>query len=179
MMCVVFVVIASAFRSVVAPLRAVFCLMWMLVLVFGAAVYIYQDGLLSFLNWSQLGKRDSGAMSWLSPAMAGAMMVGLGLDYDIFYSERVVEEWEHGYNEKESAVRALGATANTISAAGLIMVVAFVALLVSETPVLNEIAFLLTVSIIIDCFITTKIIIPCAMALLSRVNFWPRKQPTL
>jgi len=179
MMCVVFVVIALSFKSFVAPARAVFCLLWMLVVTYGLAIFTYQDGLLSFLNWSQLGKRESGAMSWLSPAMAGAMMVGLGLDYDIFYSERVVEEWEHGYDEKESAVRALGATANTISAAGLIMVVAFAALLVSETPCLNEIAFLLTVSIIIDCFITTKIIIPCAMALLSRSNFWPRKQPGL
>jgi uncharacterized membrane protein YdfJ with MMPL/SSD domain len=179
MMCVVFVVIASAFRSVVAPLRAVFCLMWMLVLVFGAAVYIYQDGLLSFLNWKQLGQRDSGAMSWLSPAMAGAMMVGLGLDYDIFYSERVLEEWKNGYNEKEAAVRALAATANTISAAGFIMVLAFVALLVSETPVLNEIAFLLIFGVIIDCFITTKIIIPSVMFLLGRLNFWPRKQPSL
>merc|ERR1719263_10182 len=130
-------------------------------MTYGLAIYTYQDGLLSFLNLPQLGKRESGAMSWLSPAMAGAMLVGLGLDYDIFYSERVIEEWEHGYNEKEAAVRALGATANTISAAGCIMVVAFLALLVSTTPALNEIAFLLIISVIIDCFITTKVIIPC------------------
>jgi uncharacterized membrane protein YdfJ with MMPL/SSD domain len=179
MMSVVFVVMALAFRSIIAPIRAVFCLTWMLVMTYGLAIYCYQDGLLDFLNWSQLGKRESGAMSWLSPSMAGAMMVGLGLDYDIFYSERVVEEWEHGYNEKDAAARALGATANTITAAGIIMVVAFLALLVSETPVLNEIAFLLVVSVIIDCFITTKVIIPCAMALLGKFNFWPRKQPAL
>jgi len=179
MMCVVFVVISIASRSIIAPLRAVFCLLWMLVVTYGLAIYTYQDGLLSFLSWSQLGQRETGAMSWLSVPMAGAMMVGLGLDYDIFYSERVIEEWEYGYDERQAATRALGATANTITAAGCIMVVAFGALLVSETPALNEIAFLLIVSVIVDCFITTKVIIPCAMSLLGKLNFWPRKHRVL
>lgn len=179
MMCVVFLVISVSFRSIIAPLRAVFCLLWMLVVTYGLAIFVYQDGMLDFLNWSQLGKRDSGAMSWLSPSMAGAMMVGLGLDYDIFYSERAVEEWEHGYSEKEAAARALGATANVITAAGCIMVVAFFSLVVSTTPVLNEIGFLLSVSVLVDCVVTTKVIIPCAMALLGKANFWPRKQPGL
>jgi len=176
MMVVVFIVIGVAFRSIVAPLRAVFCLLWMLVVTFGCAIFVFQDGALSFLHWEQLGQRDTGAMSWMSPCMAFSMVVGLGLDYDIFYSERVVEEWDHGYDEKTAAVRALAATANTISAAGVIMVIAFGALLISETPALNEISFLLILGVLLDCFVTTKVIIPCAMSLLGRVNLWPRKQ---
>jgi len=172
----VFVVIAIAFKSLVAPVRAVFCLLWMLIITFGLAILVYQDGMLSFLNWNQLGKRDTGAMYWISPVMVGPMMIGLGLDYDIFYSERVVEEWEHGYSEKDAAARALAKTANVISAAGCIMVIAFGALLVSTTPSLNEMAFLLIVGVFIDCFVTTKIIIPCAMSLLGKLNFWPRKR---
>lgn len=176
MMVVVFIVIGVAFRSVVAPLRAVFCLLWMLVITFGCAIFVFQDGALSFLHWAPLGQRDTGAMSWMSPCMAFSMVVGLGLDYDIFYSERVAEEWNHGYDEKTAAVRALAATANTISAAGIIMVMAFGALLVSATPALNEISFLLILGVLLDCFVTTKVIIPCAMSLLGRANFWPRKQ---
>ena len=31
---------------------------------------------------------------------------------------------------------------------------------------------------LIDCFVTTKLTIPCIMALIpTRANFWPRKQP--
>jgi uncharacterized membrane protein YdfJ with MMPL/SSD domain len=179
MMAIVFIVIAVSFKSVVAPVRAVFCLTWMLVITVGLAIYVYQDGMLDFLGASQIGKRPAGAMSWMSPAMAISIMVGLGLDYDIFYTERVIEEWGHGWSEKESASRALGDTANTITAAGVIMVVAFCSLLICHIPVLNEIAFLLIVGIIIDCFVTTKIIIPCAMALLGKTNFWPRKQPPM
>jgi uncharacterized membrane protein YdfJ with MMPL/SSD domain len=177
MMGVVIIVMGVSFRSLVAPLRAVFCLLWMLIVTFGIAIYVFQDGMLDFLNWGSVGARPTGAMTWMSPCMSFSVLVGLGLDYDIFYSERVVEEWEHGYDEKEAAVRALSETANIITAAGVIMVVAFVALLISTTPALNEIAFLLIVGVIIDCFITTKVIIPCVMALLGRFNFWPRQNP--
>jgi len=117
-------------------------------------------------------------MCWFSPCIACSVLVGLGLDYDIFYSERVAEECEHGLNEKDASLRALTVTGNTISAAGIIMVAAFLALLLCTTPALNEIAFLLIVGVIVDCFITTKLIIPCVMALLGRWNFWPRKFST-
>eukprot|EP00929_Paragymnodinium_shiwhaense_P067847 TRINITY_DN34100_c0_g1_i10.p1 TRINITY_DN34100_c0_g1~~TRINITY_DN34100_c0_g1_i10.p1 ORF type:complete len:286 (+),score=19.69 TRINITY_DN34100_c0_g1_i10:331-1188(+) len=175
MMCVVLAIIGFAFKSVVAPIRAVLCLMWMLVVTFGFSVFVFQDGCLDFLGMSQLGRRSDGAMNWISPCVALSVVVGLGLDYDIFYSERVSEECEHGYPLKEASVRALAATANTISAAGIIMVVAFLSLLLSSTPTLNEIAFLLIVGIVIDCLITTKVIIPAVLMLLGRFSFWPRR----
>merc|ERR1711972_1211715 len=112
MMLVVFVLIGLSFGSLVAPLRAIVCLTWMLAVTFGLSTCVFQDGALNWLNWAQLSARSSGAMSWMSPSISCSVLVGLGLDYDIFYSEQV------------AAVRALAATANTISAAGVIMMVA-------------------------------------------------------
>ena len=58
------------------------------------------------------------------------------------------------------------------------MTLAFGALLIGSSAALNQIGYLLIVGVLIDCFITTKIIIPCAMALLpGDSNFWPRKRP--
>merc|ERR1712079_97225 len=175
MMCMVLLLLGSTVCSLVAPLRAVICLLWMLGITLGMAIFIYQDGLLGFLNWQPLGKRSTGAMSWFTPSITIPVLVGLGLDYDIFYSERVLEECERGYSEAEASRRALHATANTISAAGLIMVIAFSSLLLSAVPLLNEIALMLTIGILLDCFVTTKIVIPCVMALFGRFSFWPRK----
>jgi len=173
MMAVVLLLIGLAFRSFVAPIRAVFTLLWMLVMTFGLAVFAFQDGCFDWLSWPQMGTRPTGAMYWMSPCIAFSVLVGLGLDYDIFYTERVVEEREKGWGDREAAVRALAFTSNTISAAGVIMVVAFLALMVSSTPVLNEIAFLLIVGILIDCFLSTKIIIPAGIAVLDGIHFWP------
>lgn len=175
MMIIVLVLMAVSFKSVVAPLRAVCCLLWMLAVTFGLAVFTFQDGLLGFFNMPQLSKRHDGAMHFMSPCVAFAVLVGLGLDYDIFYSERVIEEREHGHTEPVAAIRSLVATANTISAAGFIMAAAFCSLLLSSTPTLNEIAFLLIVGVLIDCAITTKIIIPVVIGVLGQFNFWPRK----
>jgi len=177
MMVVVLILIGISFRSVIAPIRAVVCLSWMLVVTFGLAIYVFQDGCFDFLSWTQLGARSTGAMSWMSPCLACPIVVGLGLDYDIFYSESILEERQRGHPEKEAVVRALTDTANTISAAGLIMVLAFLALLLCTTPTLNEISFLLIVGILIDCIITTKLIIPAAMYWLGSCNFWPQKFP--
>lgn len=91
-----------------------------------------------------------------------------------YFTERLAEEREHGYVERVAASRALAATANLISAAGVIMMVAFLSVLLSSTASLNEIAFMLIVGILIDCFITTKVVIPASVALTGKLTFWPR-----
>ena len=55
------------------------------------------------------------------------------------------------------------------------MTLAFAALFVGASAALNQIGYLLIIGVLIDCFITTKLVIPCAMALLpGDLNFWPR-----
>eukprot|EP00964_Phaeocystis_antarctica_P076846 scaffold47566_cov57-Phaeocystis_antarctica.AAC.3 len=60
----------------------------MLCLVFGAAVAVYQLGLLQALGWSRRCSRRA-ATSSVSPCVAFAIVVGLGLDYDVFFMESV------------------------------------------------------------------------------------------
>ena len=55
------------------------------------------------------------------------------------------------------------------------MVVAFMSVLLSSTTALNEIAWMLIVGILIDCFITTKIVIPASIGLTGAITFWPRR----
>ena len=174
---IVCVVLGLAFRSVVVPIRAVVCLAWMLCVVFGAAVGVYQLGLLQGLDYDPLSP-SGGDIFWMSPCIAFAIVVGLGLDYDVFFMEAVVEHYDRGATSRQAVINALAHTGNTICAAGVIMALAFGALLVGNTPALNQIGFLLVVGVLIDCFITTKVFIPCCMALLpEKANLWPRKRP--
>eukprot|EP00928_Gymnodinium_smaydae_P061391 TRINITY_DN45479_c0_g1_i1.p1 TRINITY_DN45479_c0_g1~~TRINITY_DN45479_c0_g1_i1.p1 ORF type:complete len:912 (+),score=194.66 TRINITY_DN45479_c0_g1_i1:65-2800(+) len=160
MMGIVFVFMGIASRSIVAPMRALLCLVWMLTIGMGLTVLYFQ--------------LDDGYVFWMSPIIGVPVMIGLGLDYDIFYTENVVENCENGYSEKEAAVRALTTTADTITAAGLIMVISFLPLFIGSTPILRQISFMLIVGVLIDCFVSTKIVIPDSVALLKGCNFWPR-----
>ena len=172
---IVCLVLGAAFRSALVPLRAVVCLVWMLCLVFGAAVAVYQLGLLQALGWSPL-QPSGGDLFWMSPCIAFAIVVGLGLDYDVFFMESVVEQHDRGASTKQAVVNALEHTGGIICAAGVIMALAFGALLVGHTPALNQIGFVLVLGVLIDCFVTTKLIIPCCMALIpDRANLWPRR----
>ena len=165
-----------AFKSVFMPLRAVLCLLWMLVVTFGSAVGIYQDGWLDGLGWGSL-QPVSGGLFWMSPCIAFSIVVGLGLDYDIFFMESVAEFYDEGHGSKTAVIKGLEQTGNIICVAGLIMFVAFGALVLGNSPTLNQIGYLLCMGVLLDCFVTTKVIIPCAMALMpGDGNFWPRKR---
>ena len=97
-----------------------------------------------------------------SPAISLAICVGLGLDYDIFFSEAVKEEYDKlrraaeksrieeseqiGIDRaaeksriEESVLVARKTTGGIISAAGLIMIVSFAPLLMCNTLLLNEV----------------------------------------
>jgi len=176
-LCIVCVVLLVAFRSVLVPLRAAVCIVWMLIVTFGSSVLVYQEGALSGTGLGFLSP-DGGSLFWMSPCISFSIVVGLGLDYDIFLMESVVEFWDRGATAREAVVMALDATGNIICLAGVIMTLAFGALLVGSSAALNQIGYLLIVGVLIDCFVTTKVIIPCAMALLPYdLNFWPRRRP--
>mmetsp|Transcript_2160 Transcript_2160/g.5987 ORF Transcript_2160/g.5987 Transcript_2160/m.5987 type:complete len:407 (+) Transcript_2160:138-1358(+) len=178
---IVFIVLGGSFGAFLIPLRAVLCIAWMLIVTFGASVMVYQFGYLRFLGLSALAPSSGQALFWISPSVAIAVLVGLGLDYDIFLMDSVMEHWYHGKGGRAAVIEALDQAGTIISAAGIIMFLAFGALGASTTPVLNQIGFMLCVGVLLDCFITTKITIPCLMALVpEEANFWPlMKQPAL
>eukprot|EP00656_Telonema_subtile_P036762 TRINITY_DN40825_c0_g1_i2.p2 TRINITY_DN40825_c0_g1~~TRINITY_DN40825_c0_g1_i2.p2 ORF type:complete len:117 (-),score=28.12 TRINITY_DN40825_c0_g1_i2:224-574(-) len=99
-----------------------------------------------------------------------------GLDYDIFYMESVVEYFDEGANDRTAVVKALKHTGNIIAVAGVIMLIAFSALLLCSVPVLNQIAFVMSVGVALACFVSTKVVIPTVMGMLpGNANFWPRE----
>ena len=89
--------------------------------------------------------------------------------------ESVIEFYDEGYSGKQAVVKALEQTGNIICVAGVIMFLAFGALVLGVTPSLNQIGYLLCLGVLLDCFVTTKLIIPAAMALIpDKWNFYPR-----
>ena len=72
--------------------------------------------------------------------MAFSIIVGLGLDYDIFLASRVLEFRLNGYDEQSSILKGLYKTGGIITAAGTIMAVAFGGLLFASELLLNQFA---------------------------------------
>jgi predicted RND superfamily exporter protein len=147
----VFVLVAIAFRSLFVPLRSVVTISMTLAWVYGFAIMTYQVGILDWMNWPSL--MSTNGFYWMAPIMSFSVIVGVGLDYDIFLLTRVQEYRRNGLGESESVIAGLSQTGHIITAAGVIMAIAFSGLLLSTEAVLNQLAFLLVFAVLVDTFI--------------------------
>jgi len=176
---VALVVVGGAFKSVFVPVRAIFTICLTLLWIYGLAVMVYVDG-----AWNGIGtpgleanRRPKGQISWFAPIMCFSILVGLGLDYDIFLLTRILEYRDMGYSEKASVMLGLCKTGGIITAAGIIMAIAFSGLLFSSQMLLNQCAFYLVFAVLIDTFVVRTVLVPSIMGFAGTANWWPRKCP--
>ena len=174
---VVFILMGTFFRSIVTPLRSVVSIAMTLCFVFGLCVLVYQHGILNWTHvpsWTSMGDE----ISWLVPVMAFSIIVGLALDYDVFLISRILEyRTDQGLDHESSIVAGLYSTGGIITAAGVIMAVAFGGLMFSSSPVLYQWSFLLTSAVLLDTFVIRSLIVPIVMGWTGKISWWPRRLP--
>jgi uncharacterized membrane protein YdfJ with MMPL/SSD domain len=178
-MVVVFGLLGLVFRSIVPPLRSIVSITFTLAVSFGMAVWVYQDGIFASWHLRSLTAVDP-ELSWLVPVMSFSIMVGLALDYDIFFLTRVAElRFLEGFSHESSLAAGLETTGGIITSAGLIMAVSFGSLLASRSPSLDQWAFVVTFSVLLDTFVVRTILVPAMMVWTGEKYSWyPRAIPT-
>jgi uncharacterized membrane protein YdfJ with MMPL/SSD domain len=77
----------------------------------------------------------------------------LGLDYDVFLFSRVAEYRKMGYTDRAAILKGVYKTGGIITAAGIIMAIAFTGPTMSNQLVLNEFGFMLCVAVLVDTFV--------------------------
>jgi uncharacterized membrane protein YdfJ with MMPL/SSD domain len=176
---VILLLVGLLFKSFLVPLRLVITLAVPLVYTYGLSIYAYQDHKFSFLGNKVNGTKG---LYWLNPVMALMILVGLGLDYDLFLSLRIAEFRSLGYTNRSSIRKGIWKTGSIISGAGLIMAIAFFGLMLSSTSVLLEFGSMLCFAVILDTFIVRTIFLPAVLHLLGEATWWPNniwmKKPT-
>ena len=172
---IVFILMGIAFKSIVAPIRSVATLTLTLSFVYGFLVLVYQHGVLDFLDLRCLS--NSHNTSWLPPVMGFSIIVGLGLDYDVFLVDRVYQYRLEGYTDHSAAIKGVCSTGYIITAAGLIMSVAFGGLLTSDELILNQVAFLLVFAVLLDTFVVRTLCVPALLGLTGSKSWWPQALP--
>jgi len=92
---------------------------------------------------------------------------------------RTKEYRDEGYNTKDSLILGLFNTGGVITAAGIIMAIAFSGLLFSSIPTWNQLAFYLVFAVLFDTFIVRTTLVPALMSLLYEANWWPGSVPPI
>ena len=104
----VFVLMGVFFRSVVVPIRSVLSIALTLAFVFGLQVMVYQDGAFEWVGLGCVSKTVY--INWLPPVMTFSIVVGLGLDYDVFLISRVLEFRLEGLTADSSVLKGVWKT---------------------------------------------------------------------
>jgi putative drug exporter of the RND superfamily len=95
------------------------------------------------------------------------LILGLGIDYNIFVLTRVREERVKGRSAGEAAVEAVGRTGGIITAAAVILASAFAALMVGEFTLIRAIGFSVAVAVILDAMVVRTYLVPASLQLLG------------
>ena len=164
-LCVVFVVAGLAFRSVLIPIRLLGTVAVTLVVVAGSTVGLYQFAL------------GLDGIYWFITVCSASLVIGLTVDYDIFLISRVYEYRHEGYSTEAAILKAMAKASTTITAAGLIMTIAFSSLLLADLTVLNQFGFVLVTASIVDTFLVRALLVPALMFFAVDKNWWPGTMP--
>ncbi|WP_197376489.1 MMPL family transporter [Mycolicibacterium baixiangningiae] len=157
--------------SVVIPLKALILNALSLTATFGALVWIFQEGHLGGLGTTAVGTLVS-----TIPVLMFCVAFGLSMDYEVFIIARTREFWlasdrSYGANRRAVAL-SLAGTGRIVTAAALVMAITFAGLTASQVSMLRIFGFGLAVAILVDAVIIRSVLLPAAMVLLGRWNWW-------
>ena len=166
---ITFVLLVRTFRSVLLPLKAVLLNLLSLAAVFGAVVFFWQQG-----NGSDalFGVSPTGAITFWLPVLIFAFLFGLSMDYEVFILARMREEYDATGSTSAAVVTGIGRTGRLVTSAALILFFAFAALASAPGTDIKVLGTALGVGILIDATLVRALLVPAAVSLFGRWNWW-------
>ncbi|CAM5721037.1 hypothetical protein SMICM304S_00807 [Streptomyces microflavus] len=110
--------------SVLIPIQAVLLNALSLTAMFGAVVWVFQDGNLSGI----LAFTSTGDIETTLPVLMFCVAFGLSMDYGVFLLSRIKEEYDRTGDHERSVTFGLSRTGGLITAAAVILAVVMVAI---------------------------------------------------
>lgn len=152
-------------RSLLAPVVLMLAVGLGFAATLGATTLLFQHAL------------DKPGVSFTLPLVLFLFVVALGTDYNILIADRVREEMQRPGPARAAVARAVRHTTPAIATAGLVLAGSFATL--ATTPGNEQVAFALTLGIMLSALVLSLVLVPALAALLGRALWWPvRPGPT-
>ena len=162
-----YIVLLILLRSAVLPLKAVAMNLLSVGAAYGVLVGVFQWG---WLEWA--GIESSGSLDAITPPLVLAVVFGLSMDYEVFLLTRIRERYAATGDTRRAVAEGLATSARTITSAALIMVAVFLVFVGTGLPSIQQIGLGNAVAIAVDATIVRLALVPAAMELLGRWNWW-------
>jgi putative drug exporter of the RND superfamily len=156
-----------AFRSLLLPLKAIILNLLSIGAAYGLLVVVFKWG---GGEWAGLLSYDQ-IEGWI-PVMLFAMLFGLSMDYEVFLVSRMREEWDETHDNERAVSLGLAKTGRLVTIAGAIMFAVFMGFVAGSVVGLQQFGFGLAIAILLDVTIVRALLVPSAMKLFGRWNWW-------
>jgi len=153
------IVLFFVLGSLILPVFAVVSVLMSIVWTLAVTVIVFQ----SAFNYGLL---------FITPLILFVLLLGLGMDYNIFILTRIREEAAKGQSLNDSIVHAIQQTGGIITAAAIILAGSLGTLVLSSNMMLREMGFAFAFSILIDALVVRTYIVPAVMSTFGKWNWY-------
>jgi len=131
-------------------------------------------GLTTFLFQDVLGQQG---LTFYAPFAAAVLLIALGADYTVF---SVGSIWDAASRKPlaEAIMDAVPRTSRAITTAGVILAATFALVAIIPLTTFRQIAFAVTVGLVIDTLIVRPVLTPALLTLLGHRASWPSRRIT-
>lgn len=173
------VLLAMAFRSIWVPIKAGLGYLFSVTAAFGATTLVFNQGWFAQL----VNLPEPGPVISFLPIILMGILFGLAMDYEVFLTSRMREEFVHGNTERWVEDGFIH-SAKVVIAAALIMFAVFAFFVPSGIGVIKPIAFSLATGVALDAFLIRMTLGPAVMKMMGERAWWlppwlDRRMPVL
>ena len=163
-----FVLLTVAFRSIVVPATAIALNLLSVGASYGLLVAVFQHGVGNEL----LGFQQVDIIEAWVPLFLFAVLFGLSMDYQVFLLSRIRERYSETGDTPGAVAFGVGSTGRIITGAALIIVAVFAGFAAGDLVMFQQMGFGTAVALLVDATIVRSILVPAAMTLLGRWNWY-------
>src|SRR6266540_3995808 len=154
--------------SLVIPIKALILNLLSLSAVYGAMVFIFQDGHLSGL----LGFTSTGTIDTSMPVLLSCIAFGLSMDYEVFLLSRIKEEYDRSGDTISSVATGLERSGRIVTTLAALLAIVFIAFATSQVTFLKLFGIGSALAIVVDATLIRALLVPAFMRLAGRANWW-------
>lgn len=163
-----YLILVRAFRSIILPLKAILMDLISVAIAYGSMVMVFRFNLgSSILGTYHLDQIEAWVLIFLF-----AVLFGLSMDYEVFIVSRMREAKDRGASNSEAITEGLAHTGGVVTAAAIILISALSGLVFGRIPGLQQLGIGLACGIFIDATLIRGLLLPSAIVLLGRWNWW-------
>ncbi len=153
------IVLFLVLGSLILPLFAVLSVLMSIVWTLALTILVFQSAF-------------SYGLLFITPLILFVLLLGLGMDYNIFILTRIREEAAKGQSLNDAIVHSMQQTGGIITAAAIILAGSLGTLVISSNMMLKEMGFAFAFSIIIDALVVRTYLVPAVMATFGKWNWY-------